>query len=68
VREQIESPQVEQIVGAPQVQRSATRTVSRRRQFTGAIRAQTPEELERALAAQKLEGLEGTAPAADGAS
>jgi hypothetical protein len=68
VREQIEAPQVEQIVGAPQQDRSATRTVSRRRQFTGAIRAQSPEELERALAQQKLEGLEGTAPAADGAS
>jgi hypothetical protein len=68
VREQIESPHVEQIVGAPQIQRSATRTVSRRRQFTGAIRAQTPEELERALAQQKLEGLEGSAAAADGTS
>jgi hypothetical protein len=68
VKEQIESPQVEQIVGAPQQERPSARTVSRRRQFTGAIRAQSPEELERALARQKLEGLEGTAPAPDGAS
>jgi hypothetical protein len=68
VREQIETPHVEQIVGAPQVQRTSKRTVSRRRQFTGAIRAQSPEELERALAQQKLEGLEGAAPAADGTS
>jgi hypothetical protein len=68
VREQIEAPQVEQVAGAPQQDRPATRTVSRRRQFTGAIRAQTPEELELALARQKLEGLEGSAPTADGAS
>jgi hypothetical protein len=68
VQEQIETPHVEQIVGAPQQERPPTRTVSRRRQFTGAIRAQTPEELERALAKQKLDGLVGTAPAPDGAS
>ena len=56
VREQIVNPQVEQIVGAPQ---RPTR-VARTRQFTGAIRAQTPEEIEKALAAQSLPGLEGT--------
>jgi len=69
VREQVARPTVEQIVGAPQQgPRSGGRTVSRRRQFTGAIRAQTPEELERALAQQKLGELEGSAPAADGTS
>jgi hypothetical protein len=57
VREQIVSPQVEQIVGAPQVQRPTR--VARTRQFTGAIRAQTPEEIEKALASQSLPGLEG---------
>jgi hypothetical protein len=57
VREQIVNPQVEQIVGAPQVQRPTR--VSRTRQFTGAIRAQTPEEIAKALAAQSLPGLEG---------
>jgi hypothetical protein len=67
VRTQIQRPQVEQVAGAPQVQTPVKR-VARRRQFTGAIRAQTPEELEAALARQKLEGLEGTAPAADGTS
>ena len=46
VREQIVNPQVEQIVGAPQ---RPTR-VARTRQFTGAIRAQTPEEIAKALA------------------
>ena len=50
------NPQVEQIVGAPQ---RPTR-VARTRQFTGAIRAQTPEEIEKALASQSLPGLEGT--------
>jgi hypothetical protein len=55
VREQIVSPEVEQIVG---VTRRPTR-VARTRQFTGAIRAQTPEEIARALAAQSLPGLEG---------
>ena len=34
--------------------------VARTRQFTGAIRAQTPEEIEKALARQKLPGLEGS--------
>ena len=47
VREQIVNPQVEQIVGAPQ--QRPTR-VARTRQFTGAIRAQTPEEIAKALA------------------
>jgi hypothetical protein len=66
VHEQIENPQVEQIVGAPQGQRPAR--VSRTRQFTGAIRAQTPEEIARALAKQGLPGLEGGPTAADGTS
>ena len=66
VREQIQSPQVEQIVGAPQGQRPAR--VARTRQFTGAIRAQTPEEIERALAARSLPGLEGGPAAPDGSS
>src|SRR5262245_46655416 len=57
VSEQMVSPQVEQIVGAPAVQRPTR--VARTRQFTGAIRAQTPEEIERALASQSLPGLEG---------
>jgi hypothetical protein len=68
VKEQIENPQVEQVAGLPQSQRSPARTVVRRRQFTGAIRAQTPEEIERALAQQQLSELEGTAPAPDGKS
>ena len=68
VKEQIASPQVEQVAGLPQTQRSPARTVARRRQFTGAIRAQTPEEIERALAQQQLTELEGTAPAPDGTS
>jgi hypothetical protein len=67
VREQVADPRVEQIAGAA-AQRSPTRTVSRRRQFTGAIRAQSPEEIERSLAQQKLSELEGTAPTADGTS
>jgi hypothetical protein len=67
VREQIESPDVEQIVGAPQGRKPAARVV-RQRQFTGAIRAQTPEEIARALAQQGLPGLEGSAPADDGSS
>lgn len=67
VREQIENPQVEHIVGAPQAPRQ-TRGVARRRQFTGAIRAQTPEEIERALAQQRLAGLEGSPPGSDGSS
>ena len=66
MREQIQSPQVEQIVGAPQGQRPAR--VARTRQFTGAIRAQTPEEIERALAARSLPGLEGGPAAPDGSS
>jgi hypothetical protein len=57
VREQVVNPQVEQIVGAPQQQRPTR--VARTRQFTGAIRAQTPEEIARALASQTLPGLEG---------
>lgn len=66
VREQIQSPTVEQVVGAPQQQRPAR--VSRTRQFTGAIRAQTPEEIARALARQSLPGLEGGPVAPDGSS
>ncbi len=62
VREQIVNPQVEQIVGAPQ---RPTR-VARTRQFTGAIRAQTPEEIAKALAGQSLPGLEGGPDAPDG--
>ena len=65
VAEQIASPQVEQIVGAPT---QGARRVARTRQFTGAIRAQTPEEIERALAGQSLPGLEGTPPAPDGSA
>jgi len=68
VRAQIRNPLVEQIVGAPQTQRAPMPGVSRRRQFTGAIRAQTPEEIEKALAQQGLAGLEGSAPQADGKS
>ena len=64
VREQIRSPQVEQIVGAPQ---RPTR-VARTRQFTGAIRAQTPEEIAKALAGQTLPGLEGSPAAPDGSA
>src|SRR3954454_346745 len=57
VRGQMVNPQVEVIVG---VRQQARRTrVARTRQFTGAIRAQTPEEIERALASQSLPGLEG---------
>jgi hypothetical protein len=67
VREQIRNPQVEQIVGAQQGPQRPTR-VSRTRQFTGAIRAQTPEEIERALARQSLPGLEGGTTAPDGTS
>jgi hypothetical protein len=52
VREQVANPQVERVVGAPQAARLPPRDVVRRRQFTGAIRAQTPEELERARAEQ----------------
>ena len=66
VREQIQNPQVEQIVGAPQGQRPSR--VARTRQFTGAIRAQTPEEIANALAKQGLPGLEGGPTAADGSS
>jgi hypothetical protein len=66
VREQIQNPQVEQIVGAPT--RPRPTRVSRTRQFTGAIRAQTPEEIEKALAKQSLPGLEGGAAAPDGSS
>ena len=66
VREQIQSPQVEQIVGAPQGQRPTR--VARTRQFTGAIRTQTPEEIAKALARQSLPGLECGAAAPDGTS
>jgi len=68
VREQMRNPLVEQIVGAPQTQRAPMPGVVRRRQFTGAIRAQTPEEIAKALAQQGLAGLEGSAPAPDGSS
>jgi hypothetical protein len=64
VREQIVNPQVEQIVGAP---KRPTR-VARTRQFTGAIRAQTPEEIARSLAAKTLPGLEGTPAEPDGSA
>jgi hypothetical protein len=66
VREQIANPHVEQVAGAPRSQRPAR--VSRTRQFTGAIRAQTPEEIEKALARQSLPGLEGGVTAPDGSS
>ncbi len=68
VREQVENPQVEQILGAPQAPRGPAQGVVRRRQFTGAIRTQTPEEIARALARQGLPGLEGTPPTSDGSS
>jgi hypothetical protein len=68
VQEQVERPQVEQVAGAPSTGRAPARRVARRRQFTGAIRAQTPEEIERALAQQRLTELEGTAPGPDGAA
>jgi hypothetical protein len=68
VREQTENPHVEQIVGAPQGRRQPAKRVARTRQFTGAIRAQTPEEIARALAAQSLLGLEGGPAAPDGSS
>jgi hypothetical protein len=64
VKEQIRNPSVEQVAGAPQ---RPTRVV-RTRQFTGAIRAQTPEEIEKALAAQSLPELEGSPAKPDGAS
>jgi hypothetical protein len=67
VRAQMVNPQVEQIVGAPPAQQRPTR-VARTRQFTGAIRAQTPEEIARALAPQTLPGLEGKADDPDGKS
>jgi hypothetical protein len=63
VRAQIANPQVEQIVGAPQGPRPTR--VTRTRQFTGAIRAQTPEEIARALAKRGLPGLEGDTAATD---
>ena len=66
VKLQITRPQVEQIVGAPQTQGPAR--VARTRQFTGAIHAQTPEEIEKALASRGLPGLEGGPTAADGTS
>jgi hypothetical protein len=67
VRAQIANPQVEQIVGAPQGPRRPRR-VTRTRQFTGAIRAQTPEEIAAKLASQSLPGLEGDAAPTDKAS
>ena len=66
VQEQIRNPTVEQVVGAPQQARPAR--VARTRQFTGAIRAQTPEEIAKALAKQSLPGLEGGPVAPDGSS
>jgi hypothetical protein len=42
--------------------------VARTRQFTGAIRAQTPEEIAKALAGQSLPGLEGAPAAPDGSA
>jgi hypothetical protein len=67
VREQMVNPQVEQVVGAPPMEKRPTR-VARTRQFTGAIRAQTPEEIEKALASQSLPGLEGTPDKPDGSA
>jgi len=67
VHEQVENPHVEQIVGAPQGRRTPTRVV-RTRQFTGAIRTQSPEEIANALARQGLPGLEGAPAAPDGTS
>jgi hypothetical protein len=67
VRDLVKNPHVEQIVGAPQGQRAATRVV-RTRQFTGAIRTQTPEEIAKALARESLPGLEGAPAAPDGTS
>jgi hypothetical protein len=64
VAEQIRNPSVEQIVGAPQ---RPTRVV-RTRQFTGAIRAQTPEEIAKALASENLPELEGSPAKPDGTS
>ncbi|MGZ4257889.1 MAG: hypothetical protein ACXVRE_09015 [Gaiellaceae bacterium] len=62
VREQIANPRVEHVVGAPTATSGLPpRDVARRRQFTGAIRVQTPEELARA-AEQALPGIEGAAP------
>ena len=61
VREQIANPRVEHVVGAPPRTGLPPRDVARRRQFTGAIRAQTPEELARAIE-QALPGVEGAAP------
>src|SRR5262249_55971220 len=66
VRAQMVNPTVEQIVGAPPMQQRPTR-VARTRQFTGAIRAQTPEEIAKALASQTLPGLDGSQPGGGGA-
>ena len=68
VRDQVQNPQVEQILGAPQPPRGPAQGVVRRRQFTGAIRTQTPEEIANALARQSLPGLEGGPAAPDGSS
>jgi hypothetical protein len=67
IREQVQNPHVEQIVGAPQGRRAPTRVV-RTRQFTGAIRTRSPEEIAKALAGESLPGLEGTPAAPDGTS
>jgi len=67
VREQVQNPHVEQIVGAPQGRGAPTRVV-RTRQFTGAIRTQSPEEIAKALARETLPGLEGAPAAPDGTS
>jgi hypothetical protein len=67
VRQQVTHPEVEQIVGAAQGPARPAR-VTRTRQFTGAIRAQTPEEIAKALAKQSLPGLEGGPVGPDGAS
>ena len=49
VAEEIRDPQVEHVAGAPEVERPSSEAVIRKRQFTGAIRVQSPEELARAM-------------------
>lgn len=49
IEDQIGNPQVEHVVGAPESQRPPSEALIRKRQFTGAIRVQSPEELARAL-------------------
>ena len=66
VREQIDEP-----AGRADRRRAAGQRptrVARTRQFTGAIRAQTPEEIAKALATQSLPGLEGSPTAPDGSA